>query len=328
MTAIAPVKRLLLLALATGVTVGVLAGSASGRAVSVRFTAGPSRVVQGNEVTITVAVSPAGARCSLAVRYKSGAKQAGLPGVAAAGGRASWKWTVPRFVQPGAARVTVSCAGAGSRSKRLTVIGQIIPAKIHVVKSGWSVRNYPYGGSAVSYGVILANESPQQDALEVKVLVNFVMADNRLIGSATTRVRDIAAGTEHALGGELHFPGGAPIARLEVVVEIGKRGPATHTKPGLSAVRVMPSPFEPSWCGSIEGELQNDHPTLTVQSMDLSGVVLDAAGNVIGGGTGFAFASLPPAARVFFKITIGMRPIPLNKAAGALVSVVPKYKTQ
>jgi hypothetical protein len=49
---------------------------------------------------------------------------------------------------------------------------------------------------------------------------------------------------------------------------------------------------------------------------------------VIGGGTGFAFASLPPAARVFFKITTGMRPIPLNKAAGALVSVVPKYKTQ
>jgi hypothetical protein len=207
------------------------------------------------------------------------------------------------------------------------VIGQVIPARIHVVKSGWSVRNFPYGGSAVSYGVILANESPQQDALDVKVLVNFVMADNRLIGSATVRVSDIAAGTQHAMGGDLNFPGGAPVARLEVVVEIGGRGPATHTKPGISAVRVMPSPFEPAWCGSVEGEVQNDHPTRTINTVELSAVVLDANGDVIGGGNGFALASLPPASRMFFKISSGMRPIALSRAATALVSIVPKYKT-
>jgi len=176
--------------------------------------------------------------------------------------------------------------------------------------------------------VILANDSPQHDALDVTVLVNFVMSDNRLIGSATGHVSDIQAGTQHAMGGELQFPGGAPIARLEVVVTIGRGGPATHDKPGISAVRVMPSIFEPAWCGSIEGEIQNDHPTKTVQSVELSAVVLDAAGNVIGGGSGFGFASLPPAAREFFKIENGMRPIPLSNAASALVSVVPTYKTQ
>jgi hypothetical protein len=207
------------------------------------------------------------------------------------------------------------------------VIGQVIPARIHVVKSGWSVRNYPHGGSSVSYGVILANESPQQDALDVKVLVNFVMDDNRLIGSSTEHVSDIAAGTQHALGGELTFPGGAPIARLEVVVVVGSRGPATRTKPGISAVRILPSMFEPEWCGSIEGEVQNDHPTRTVNTVELSTVVLDAAGNVIGGGSGFGIAELPPAARMFFKISTGMRPIPLSRAATALVSVVPRYKT-
>ena len=124
--------------------------------------------------------------------------------------------------------------------------------------------------------------------------MNFVMPDNRLIGSATSHISNIAVGSQHAFGGNLTFPGGAPIARLEVVVEIGKGGPPTRTKPGVSAVRVMPSPYEPQWCGSIEGEIQNDSTTRTLQQAELSGVVLDAAGNIIGGASGYGGAQLPP----------------------------------
>ena len=54
--------------------------------------------------------------------------------------------------------------------------------------------------------MILANESKTRDAMDVKVLVNFVIGDNRLIGSATTNISDMAAGSEHAFGGELNFP--------------------------------------------------------------------------------------------------------------------------
>jgi hypothetical protein len=158
------------------------------------------------------------------------------------------------------------------------------------------------------------------------MLVNFVMEDNRLIGSATLRIRDIQAGQEHATGGELRFAGGAPIARLEIVVEVPKSGPATRAKPGISAARVMPSPYEPEWAGSTEGEVQNDDPTRTIDSVDLSTVILDAEGNVIGGGNGFGAAALVPSARMFFKISNGMRPIAYYKAATALVSVVPRYR--
>jgi hypothetical protein len=326
-----PAKRLSLFAFAILAVLGVTSGPAAAqheRAAEVVFVAGQHRIVKGNEATVTIGVRPVGARCSLSVRYKGGTRQRGLPAVKASGGIATWTWTVPRNVKSGPARVTASCAGAGRASRTLTVIGGVIPASIHVVKSGWSVRPYPFGGTGVSYGVILANDSPQQDALDVTVLVNFVMSDNRLIGSATVRVSDISAGSQHAMGGELQFPGGAPIARLEVVVTIGRRGPATHTKPGISAVRVMPSVFEPQWCGSVEGEIQNDSATRYLQSAELSAVVLDADGNVIGGGTGYGFAPLPPSARVFFKIENGMRPIPLSKAASALVSVVPTYQTQ
>ena len=318
--------RVLVIAVAALAGVGALAGSASGRLAGVTFVSGNSRVVQGNEASLSVSVNPSNARCSLTVRYKSGAKQKGLPSVRASHGRATWTWTVPRLVQPGLARANVTCAGAGRASKTFTVIGQVIPPKIQVVKSGWSVRNYPYGGSGVSYGVILANESKKRDALEVKVLVNFVMPDNRLIGSATVRIGGIQAGQQHATGGELTFPAGAPIARLEIVVEVGRSGPATRAHPGISAARVMPSPHEPQWSGSVEGEVQNDHPSKVMQSVGLSAVVLDAEGNVIGGGFGFGSASLPPAARMFFKISNGMRPIPYAKAATALVSTVPNYR--
>src|SRR4051812_32582082 len=129
-------KRLIPLAFATLVVVAVFAGAANSKTQAVGFVAGPSRVVQGNPATVAVNVSPAGARCSISVRYKSGAKQKGLKPVPAAGGRASWTWTIPRLVQPGLTRVTVSCNGAGRASHMLMVIGQVIPPKIDVVQTG------------------------------------------------------------------------------------------------------------------------------------------------------------------------------------------------
>ena len=320
----AAAKRLPALLAAAGLVLA-FAGSAAGRASGVRFVDGAHRVVQGNEISMTASVNPAGVRCAAAVRYRGGKTQ-NLPSVTAAGGRASWKWKVARTAPAGQATAFVACGRAGRASRTFTVIGAVLPPAIHVVKSGWSVRPLPGSGSIVSYGVILQNEAPQRDALDVKVLVNFVMADNRLIGSATVRVSDIAAGTQHALGGELLFPGGAPIARLEVVATTGGGGPPTRIFPGLSAVRVMPSPYEPGWAGSVEGEVQNDNPTQLLAQAELDAVVLDAAGNVIGGGHGLASAPLPPSSRMFFKISNGMRAIPIGRAASALVSVVPTYK--
>jgi len=109
-------------------------------------------------------------------------------------------------------------------------------------------------------------------------------------------------------------------------VRIGKGGPATRWKPGVSFLRVAPSVFEPQWAGEIDGEVQNDNPTKTIQFVELSGVVFDPAGNILGGGTGFAAATLPPAARMVLRITTGMRPIPFGNAASAMVVAVPTYK--
>jgi hypothetical protein len=79
----------------------------------------------------------------------------------------------------------------------------------------------------------------------------------------------------------------------------------TRWKPGISFLRVEPAVYEPQWAGEIDGEVQNDNPTKTIQFVQLYGVVFDAGGNILGGGTGFGFATLPPAARMVLRITDG-----------------------
>src|SRR3954451_16818212 len=113
MTARANLIRLFLIVSATIAVLSAFTGAASGRAEGVRFTAGNARVVQGNEATLAISVSPTGARCSLAVRYKSAATQKVLPPAVLRGSQALCNWKVPRLVQPVDAHATAPCSGAG-----------------------------------------------------------------------------------------------------------------------------------------------------------------------------------------------------------------------
>jgi hypothetical protein len=297
-----------------------------GRAsASVRISFLSKRVTQGNQATLNVAVRPT-ALCKLSVRYGNNVRATGLPTVYAAKGRASWKWKVTGSAPAGRARVIVSCGRAGSASRNFLVVGWVVPARIAVDKMGFSVRPNGYGsGSSVSYGVILHNTSPNQDALNVSVLVNFVMADNHLIGTAQTPVGEIPAGSQYALGSQLSFPAAAPIARLEVVLQIGARANKPMIQPAFDNMHLVPSLYEPGWLGSIEGEVINASPTLTMRNVQTSAVVLDRSGNVIGGGTGFAMGTLPPGAREVMLINNGLNAIPFSQAADFMISAVGSY---
>jgi hypothetical protein len=208
------------------------------------------------------------------------------------------------------------------------VVGSVIPARIVVVKDGYSIRQEQYGGGSVSWGVVLRNTSPNQDALDVYTLVNFVGPDNRLVGSATNNLSGIPAGKDFALGDDLSFFGGVPpISRLEVVVQIKKRQAHALKLPTITNIRVLPDIFRPNYVGEVDGEVSNDDPRLVLRNAELSTVVFDANGNVLGGGSGYAFASLPPSAREFFKIERGLDAIPMSRAASAMVSAVGTYDT-
>jgi hypothetical protein len=306
--------------------VAALAASTANARPSLRFSFLPARMLQGGQVAVRVAVRPRSARCSLAVLYKGGGKQAGLPPVQAKNGVAEWRWTVPLDTQAGLARITATCKGAGRVTARVLVVGQLIPVKVDVVKRGFSIRPLRYGGTSVSYGLILHNESKNQDALEVNVLVNFVMADNKLLGSESGNVGLIAAGSDYAYGSDVTFPAAAPIDRLEVVIQIGSHATAGPPPPATANLRVLPDQNDPGWVGSVEGELINDQPSLELRYARLSTVVFDAAGNVLGGGTGYAFQTLPPGTREFIKLTQGLKAISTTQAASASVSVDPSWQ--
>jgi hypothetical protein len=298
-----------------------MSGSASGRT---SFTAIPGRALQGQQVVIVVKTRP-GVACQLGVRYADGTRQVGIPRVVATGGRASWRWVVPEEAPVGPAIVTAACGAGGSATRSLIVVGSLVPPKIVVDQEGFSIRNRTFGGSIVSYGLILRNLSPNADAVNATVMVNFVMANDHLIGTDVRTVPFLPAGTTYAYGGSLRFPGGAPVERLEVVIQVAGRQHKSIHQPALAGLRVVPSLYEPAWLGEVDGEVVNDHPNLTLRSTQLSAVVFDATGRIVGGGTGYAIATLPPGTRQAFKVTSGLDAISAFNGSYARVSALGRY---
>jgi hypothetical protein len=299
-------------------------GSSAESAVRTTFTAFPARVLQGKEVAVSIATR-AGASCQLSVGYAGGERQVGLARAYATGGRAAWRWTVPEEVKAGPARVTASCTRGGTATRSFIVVGALVPPKIAVEQQGFSVRNRVTGSSVVSYGLMLRNLSSNVDALNVNILVNFVMANDRVIGTDAHNVAALPAAKTFAYGGSLSFPAGAPVERLEVVIQVAGRQKSAIHQPALAGVRVVPSVFEPAWLGSVEGEVINDHPTLALRNTQLWAVVFDAAGNIVGGGSGSAFPTLPPGTRQAFKVISGVSAVPILNAAYAQVSALGTY---
>ncbi len=233
---------------------------------------------------------------------------------------------MPDFAAAGQAKLTVACSGGAKATKAVIVVGDLIPPKVALVKQGYSPR---IQGSRenVSYGLVLQNTSPNANALNVGVLVNFVLPDGHLIGSATKTISIINAGSTYFLGGDMGFSGNPTITKLEVVISPGGRARSEKTfQPELDNVHLVPGMSDPSWLGSIEGEVVNVHSSLTLSNASMSCVVFDANGNVLGGGNGSAFVKLLPGSRAFFKLTGGLGSIPYNTASSVSISVIPSYQ--
>jgi hypothetical protein len=288
----------------------------------------PNHAAQGQVVGVAVAVRPAGVRCGLSVRYADGALQAGLKSAVAKAGRAAWEWRVSETAATGAARVVVSCGKGGRLERTMRVVAKPKTApKVVVANQGYSLR-YLSRGATASFGVVLKNTSPDEDALDVRVLVNFLDPANVVVGSVSQKVDAVAANTTYNYGGSLNWNGQPTLSRLEIVVTVGAHQPAKQKYPELANVRIVPSPFDPGFVGEVDGELLNGDNVFTLANARLSAVILDAAGNVIGGGSGSSAAPVPPNARILFKATGGFKAIKIDQAASALVSITPNWRRE
>jgi hypothetical protein len=285
-----------------------------------RFGAVPARVAQGNAATVTAA-APAGARCTLTVRYGDGALQPGLAPARATAGRARWKWRVPEEAATGPAKLILAC-GAARATASFAVTAGPKQTTVAVTDRGFSQRTR-YGRTTVSYGVVLTNTSPDRDALQVTVIVNFIDATNTVLGTHTSRIDGIEAGEPFYLGGGQNVPV-TPIERLEVVVTVGSRAPRVVHEPPLADVRVTET--SDGYVAAVIGQFSNDVAGTLLRSASMSAVFFDAAGNVTGGATGNAHTPLPHDARAFFKASTYASSVPMTKAATVRVSVEPRFQ--
>ena len=305
------------------------AGASAASGWTVQFSFVPKHAYQGRTASVSVLVKPATAQCSLSVRYADGSHQPGLSAVNASAGRATWTWSLASTAPVGPARASVACGRAGTLVRMFTVVGGTVQhSKLTVEKQGYSQRPDSYdAGSSISYGVVLDNPSTSEDAQNVTVLVNFVDGNDHVVQTATTQVTTVVAGSSYNLGGSAYLKSQTPVTKLEVVVQTQSFAAHSLHIPAAQNLQIVPSRFEPAWVGEVDGELVNDDPAKVLSSAQLSVVLFDAAGNVVGGGVGLLYVSLPPGTRSYFSASTGFSSVPVDRTSVAAISVVPSYQS-
>ena len=319
--------RLLIVAALAGLSVTTTAAGSLDAGASLRFGFVPQRAFQGQPASLSVVVRPTGVRCAASIRYADRTLQR-LPSVVARAGKASWRWQIPAKVKIGSATAMVSCGRAGSSARSFTVAGPpSAPARIVLQKTGFSQRVMS-PTRRVSYGIELANPSPENDALDVKVLVNFVDATNRVVNTESVTVQRVGAGTIYYLGGATTIPDGTPVSKLEIVTRINSQAPKTKLGPSFADVLVQAQIWDPGWTGAVVGQIVNDHPTMLLKQTQISAVVYNSAGEVIGGTQGGSYGELLPGVRAYFQASSGAEAIPYDRAASAIVSTIGTYEAR
>ena len=316
--------RLAVLTALAGLSLAAAAGAAVDATSSLRFGFVPQRVFQGQPAAVSVVVRPTGVRCAAVVRYANGSTQ-GLARVVARAGKASWKWTVPAAARPGSATIAVTCGTAGKATRAFSVVRPpSTPALAVVQKNGFSQR-VRLSTRTVSYGIELANPSPENDALDVTVLVNFIDATGRVVDSDTSRVDAIGAASVFYLGGYTSIPDASPVSKIEIVTRLGGQSPKRKLGPPHTDVLVQPLKSDPAWVGAVTGAVENDYAGMFLARTKVSAVIYDAGGNVIGGSQGSAEGGLLPGVRAYFQAASGANSIPFERAAAASVSTLGSY---
>jgi hypothetical protein len=317
--------RRLALALLAALCLTATAAASIDATSALRFGFVPKKAFKGQPASLSVVVRPTGVRCAPQIRYADGSTQR-LKTTVARAGRAAWKFTVPAGVRIGTATVNVACGKAGRISRTFAVVGPpTAPARVDVRKHGFSQR-VRFTTREVSYGVVLHNPSPENDALNVTVLVNFVDATNRVVDTDSITIDAVGAGTEYYLGNSTMIPDSSPVSSLEIVVRIGSQSPKRKLSPALTDILVQESKFDRGWVGAVVGQITNDSKTMLLSSTRISAVVFDSAGNVIGGAYGATNAGQLPDVRAYFNAGGAVGAIPFNQAASASVSVLGRYE--
>lgn len=169
----------------------------------------------------------------------------------------------------------------------------------------------------------MQNVSPDEDALDVEVIVNVLDASGRILETDSNTYEAIPAGATYYGGGDAIYDGSTLPSRLEVRTQVGGRQrKAGIVLPPVSNVRVT----EGFLGANVLGEVMNASTRSLSSLARITIVCFDAGGNVIGGGSTFPPGSsdIPPGARFAFDASI--EGLSASQIASAQVSVEPEYE--
>ena len=300
-------------------------------AAPARHDVSPGLVHRGQATAISFRVPQLARTCTAQLRYVDASVQ-NLPTQKVKNGLIAFHFQVPATAPIGNGTWSVKCNKVAVRKGTFIVVdvkstsGEDVP-RVVVDKSGFSQRPDKTGpGSQLSFGLVLHNTSDTQDAENVYVIVNMVASDGQLIGSKSQTIKLVPAGSTYSLGDYMALRTQAAAVKLEITVRVGAHEPKkTHLMPDFANVKIFGSTYDPGWVGEVDGEIVNNIPGMTLQSAILSVVVLDAGGNILGGGTAYAFYTVPSGSRFVFLAQQGFTAIPLDKAVSTVVSPDPTW---
>jgi hypothetical protein len=286
---------------------------------------GPSKPVYiGQTMQLRVLYHGQSVHCVATVSY-TGGKMQKLGDRATSSSGATWSFRVPA-VRPGTARAVINCGEAGKGSIPFQVRAALQAPKIITERTGFSQRLNRDGSTNVCFGLELRNDRARVDATHVAVLVNLVDADNRVIGTDHLTLIRIPAGATVYIGDQLSRLVNIPIVRVEVVAVTATSTPiAPATPPLISDILITPD--RDRYVGGVYAQLLNQSG-LQLQGGELGTVLVDAEGNIIGGGRGNVQGPVSLGARELSKTFSQMTAVPYDSAAQALISVVPRYPRQ
>jgi hypothetical protein len=310
------VHRALLITVALLLALSVAASAVLAATGKVRVTFITPNVSPGGVLTIK-ASAPKGARC-VVVLWRGARSLAQLPAHTLTSGRSSWTYRLPASAKLGAWHAALSCSKGGEVFAPFKVgAPPVAPAQISVVKSGFSTETFGTQTQTFLHcGVQLQNTSKVSDARDLTVTVTFADTQGRSLTTDDINLTVIPAGQTFYAGCLTLSNVTLSVASVLVSVKVGKSVAKHAQLPSVSGLKLTPDAF--GGTQMLTGNLTNPYAAAMPQDAEIEAVYFDTSGNIVGGDTTPAGASVQPGATVGFSFDF------LDaKVASAQVSVDP-----
>lgn len=285
----------------------VVAGVAlllAGAAGAVSTTPGKARITfitpnvsPGGVLTIK-ASAPKGARC-VVVLWRGARSFAQLPSHTLTNGRSNWKYRLPASAKFGNANAALSCSKGGEVFAPFKVgTPPVAPAQISVVKSGFSTETFGTQ-TFLRCGLQLQNTSQLSDARDLTVTVTFADTQGRSLAKDDIYLTIIPAGQTFYASCLTIANVTLSVASVQVTVKVGKSVAKRAQLPSVGGLKLTSDSFGGTQL--LTGNLTNPYAAAMPPDAEIEAVYFDTSGNIIGGDTTRAGASVQPGATVGFS---------------------------